>query len=314
MGYDPKLFVSSVDDELKCPICQLVLEKPVSGTICGHLYCEECIIAWLRRCRSCPLDRDFLTEDKLKPAPRIIVNFIKNLEIYCPNNVYGCSWTIKIDDLVFHLSWCPFDDDNNCSSIRKSDNDKNQLQQLRNVCDKTSDICEMKSLVAKLKCELEDIVDCSEKFEQSIDKISQNTQDVVRYIQYAHSQLIRVLLCSEDQESLVKNLKLENCLFTVTIMNLSEFMSEDILVEYLRQNDMRPIKCVIDTMFSARSRNFRVTARLSEFDKLTNPNIWPVGVIVTINSDTLTSDRYVFAGKRSNQECKLVIEASQIVE
>lgn len=311
MGYDPKLFVSAVDEELKCPICQLILERPVSGIPCNHLYCEECIRTWLRRSKTCPLDRQFLSEEKLKPGPRIIVNFLKNLEIYCPNSVNGCAWTVKINDLMFHSSWCPF---TSLSGESNKEKEANQIKQLRNVCDKSEELNDIKDLVAKLKYEFEDIAECSQKFEQSIDKIAHNTQDIVRYIQYAQSQLIRILLCSEDQERLVSDLKLDICLFTCTIMNLSEFMTEEILMEYLRQNGMKPIKCVLDAFHSPRSRNFRVTMKLSDFDKLINPNIWPVGVVLTVNSESISNDCSVFAGKRSGQECKLVIEAGGILE
>lgn len=39
------LFVDPVDDELQCPICHLVMDKPVSHCSQGHTYCQSCINA-----------------------------------------------------------------------------------------------------------------------------------------------------------------------------------------------------------------------------------------------------------------------------
>lgn len=39
------IFVDPVEDELQCPICHLVLDKPVSHCSQGHTFCQTCIQA-----------------------------------------------------------------------------------------------------------------------------------------------------------------------------------------------------------------------------------------------------------------------------
>ena len=46
-GYDEE-FVSEVDDDLQCVICQLPLKEPVL-TRCGHRFCKGCLEEHLKR-------------------------------------------------------------------------------------------------------------------------------------------------------------------------------------------------------------------------------------------------------------------------
>ena len=46
-GYDYD-FISLIDDDFICQICQLPLKKAVL-TRCGHRFCEECLSEYLRR-------------------------------------------------------------------------------------------------------------------------------------------------------------------------------------------------------------------------------------------------------------------------
>ncbi|XP_074596013.1 uncharacterized protein LOC141851114 [Brevipalpus obovatus] len=324
MGFDLKLFVSSVDEDLKCPVCRMALENPVSCPN-QHLYCDPCIRAWLKRSRTCPLDRVYLNEGQLKPAPRIIVNILKNLEIKCPNHENGCRWTIQLDDIAHHLEWCPFQghgpstppsvDESEAHPIPVNPQSSlNEVQQLRSICDKRDDLDMMKKMIQKLKSELENIIKHSEDMHQSVEQINGSIADATRYLQYAQSQVIRIILCSDEHDLIVKNAHMDNYAINCTIMNLNEFITEEILMEYLRQHGMRPIKCVLDSLFFARSRNFRVVIRLSDLEKLSNSNIWPIGVIIVVNSCNSTNGGSVISGNRARQECTLFIEAGGTYE
>lgn len=83
MGYDPARFDNEVDDELKCPICCFVLQDAVQSPDCEHTFCQECINEWLTRQSNCPVDRQPLTRADLKPAPRVLRNFLAKLDIKC---------------------------------------------------------------------------------------------------------------------------------------------------------------------------------------------------------------------------------------
>ncbi|XP_053207801.1 uncharacterized protein LOC128391871 [Panonychus citri] len=352
MGYDPSLFISKLDSELKCPICQGVVEKPVHGINCNHIYCSTCIRSWLRHSLTCPLDRCSLNESLLRPGPRIIVSLVKNLEIRCSNYMHGCCWTMKLCELDQHLTWCSFKvstngdninnllfgtngqsshgsivvDSNHCSSsittttttssssssstpttLCSPPNPINEIRQLRNICDKRSELKELRDLVNQLTCDMETITASGEIITQRVKEISENTDCVLRYLQYAQSQMMRIFLSREEHEQLMSNLKLDNSLVNCTVLNLSEFMTPEILMEYLRQNGMKPIKCVMGPYSFNRSRNFCVTVRLSDLDKLLDANLWPIGAALTITNGRNKSP--VITGKRSKNTSTLCLES-----
>ena len=53
--------------------------------ICEHVFCNTCITEWLTSSQTCPIDRTNLTIDALKPAPRILRNFLSR---YLFNSIY----------------------------------------------------------------------------------------------------------------------------------------------------------------------------------------------------------------------------------
>ncbi|GFR03934.1 e3 ubiquitin-protein ligase NRDP1 [Trichonephila clavata] len=71
MGYDIARFQGEVDEELICPICSSVLEEPLHAPQCEHAFCKSCINEWLSRQPSCPVDRQPLTPNDLKPVPQV---------------------------------------------------------------------------------------------------------------------------------------------------------------------------------------------------------------------------------------------------
>ena len=83
MGYDPSRFDGEVDEELRCPICCFILEDAVQAPECEHTFCHHCISEWLTRHSNCPVDRQHLTRAALKPAPRVMRNFLAKLDIKC---------------------------------------------------------------------------------------------------------------------------------------------------------------------------------------------------------------------------------------
>ena len=108
MGYDPSRFDGSVDDELKCPICCFVLQDAVQAPDCEHTFCQECINEWLSRQHNCPVDRRTLTRGSLKPAPRVLRNFLAKLDIKCDFASGGCPAVVKLELLQSHTDTCDF--------------------------------------------------------------------------------------------------------------------------------------------------------------------------------------------------------------
>ena len=101
MGWDIKRFVDKEDviEDLKCSICTEVLEKPVQ-TPCDHLFCDECIKQWLHQGQqTCPVDREQLTPDALKPASRITRQLLDKLHIHCKHYAEGCCLMSKLENM-----------------------------------------------------------------------------------------------------------------------------------------------------------------------------------------------------------------------
>ena len=73
---------------------------------CEHAFCGPCITEWLTRQPTCPVDRNPITPNQLKPVPRILRNLLCRLHITCENSGYGCQSVIKLDMLPAHLAEC----------------------------------------------------------------------------------------------------------------------------------------------------------------------------------------------------------------
>ncbi|GIX82677.1 hypothetical protein CDAR_295763 [Caerostris darwini] len=106
MGYDIARFQGEVDEELICPICSSVLEEPLHAPQCEHAFCKSCINEWLSRQPSCPVDRQPITPNDLKPVPRILRNLLSRLLIMCDNASFGCTAIIKLERLEVHKEEC----------------------------------------------------------------------------------------------------------------------------------------------------------------------------------------------------------------
>ena len=72
---------------------------------------------------------------------------------------------------------------------------------------------------------------------------------------------------------------------TVSINNLNEFMCESVVVEYLRQNGIQALKCVQSLGYNERSRNFLVTIRQPDMERLLDPDLWPKGVTLSVRGE-----------------------------
>ena len=109
----------SVED-LKCPICQELVNDPVL-TSCGHLFCIECI----KGEDFCSLCRERFS---LFPDQRT-KRQIRNLTVQCTHNNTGCTWQGNLGDFQKHLEtscsyegrYCPLQ----CGAIvRKTELDR----------------------------------------------------------------------------------------------------------------------------------------------------------------------------------------------
>uniref|UniRef100_A0A1A9WWT4 E3 ubiquitin-protein ligase NRDP1 n=1 Tax=Glossina brevipalpis TaxID=37001 RepID=A0A1A9WWT4_9MUSC len=108
MGYDLDRFQSEVNEELICPICSGVLQEPVQAAMCEHAFCRDCIIEWLSRQLSCPVDRNYVNASSLRAVPKILRQLLSRLSITCNNAANGCTLIVKLDALNSHLQECEY--------------------------------------------------------------------------------------------------------------------------------------------------------------------------------------------------------------
>lgn len=71
---------------------------------CFHSQSQE----WLNRDSICPVDRQPLTMNDLKPVPRILRNLLARLDINCDNVEFGCQEIVKLESLQSHHKDCKF--------------------------------------------------------------------------------------------------------------------------------------------------------------------------------------------------------------
>ncbi|KAJ8320414.1 hypothetical protein KUTeg_002001 [Tegillarca granosa] len=159
MGYEINRFQGDVDEELICPICSSVLEEPLQAPQCEHAFCGGCIQEWLTRQPTCPVDRNPITPNQLKPVPRILRNLLSRLQLTCDNAAYGCTVICE------HNPKKPVHCVNGCGLVVPKDElkDHNCVRELRNlvqqqqhkIAEMTSELAEHKIQINEQKRELQ---------------------------------------------------------------------------------------------------------------------------------------------------------------
>jgi E3 ubiquitin-protein ligase NRDP1 len=151
MGYDPVRFDCEVDEELKCPICCYVLETPHTSP-CEHTYCNDCINEWLSRQSNCPSCRLPLTRADLKPAPRVLRNFLAKLDIKCDFACGGCPAVVKLELLQAHMDSCDFNPNKSVTCEKGCG-----LEMRRNQVDGHNCLSNLRDLIAKQESQITDL-------------------------------------------------------------------------------------------------------------------------------------------------------------
>ena len=107
-GYDEDRFKDKVDIKLQCSVCLKVLKDPVQCPN-EHYFCRSCICKSLREnAEACPMCNHYLTEENLTKPPRILMDFLQNLEIRCDHDNRGCTELIKLEFLDRHVNSCGY--------------------------------------------------------------------------------------------------------------------------------------------------------------------------------------------------------------
>ena len=107
-GYDEKRFVTTISRNFLCLICFNVLKDPVLCPRNQHCFCRGCITKHLENSRRYPTCADELTEETLTEPPRMVKDYLNELNIHCVYHDRGCKEIVQLQHLDQHEDSCGF--------------------------------------------------------------------------------------------------------------------------------------------------------------------------------------------------------------
>ena len=142
-GYEEERFKDKVDIKLQCSVCLKVLKDPVQCPN-EHYFCRSCIQKSLREnSEACPMCQHHLTEETLTKPPRILMDFLQNLEIRCDHENRGCQEFIKLEFLERHVNSCGYSP-TRCTNVGCAEvmNRNEKERHAREQCDFCKIVCD----------------------------------------------------------------------------------------------------------------------------------------------------------------------------
>ncbi|KAG9276864.1 E3 ubiquitin-protein ligase PDZRN3 isoform X1 [Astyanax mexicanus] len=107
MGFELDRFTGSVDPDLKCNLCQKVLEEPLT-TPCGHVFCARCVLPWVAQRSSCPARcRRRVSAAELHHVPPL-KSLVLKLATRCEHSARGCGAVVPLQRLAEHAEGCEY--------------------------------------------------------------------------------------------------------------------------------------------------------------------------------------------------------------
>ena len=92
-----------------CIICSDLLDDPFQCQNNEHHFCRKCITQHLENSETCPLCRDQLTPETLRPPSRIVLDVIPHLKKpRCRHVSRGCTENVKVEDVLLHEQTCGY--------------------------------------------------------------------------------------------------------------------------------------------------------------------------------------------------------------
>ena len=161
-GYDDARFKKDVDENFHCSICFNVLKEPRMCINNEHIFCHACITRNLNEnSETCPECSERLTVDTLRRAPRVVNNYLSELEIKCDFASRGCPEYIRVEALKVHVASCSF------APVRCSNEDCGMEISKRDKVHHETEVCEYR----KVKCH-----DCQHLQELVVGLVEMNTE------------------------------------------------------------------------------------------------------------------------------------------
>ncbi|XP_048405314.1 PDZ domain-containing RING finger protein 4 isoform X1 [Stegostoma tigrinum] len=106
MGFELDRFNEQVDPDLKCNLCDKVLEDPLT-TPCGHVFCAGCVLPWVVQKGMCPVQCQRMSTKELNHV-LALRNLISKLDIKCDYRSRGCGKVVSLQKLPEHVEMCDY--------------------------------------------------------------------------------------------------------------------------------------------------------------------------------------------------------------
>ncbi len=193
-GYDDSRFQKDIDDNFHCSICYNVLKEPRMCRNNEHIFCLACITRNLNEnSETCPECNEYLSIDTLRRAPRVVNNYLSELEIKCDFASRGCPEYVRVAALKTHVVSCGFApvlcSNEECGmEINKRDKVHHETE----VCEyrrvKCHDCGQIQKLVAGL-------VEMNKKTDEKVENIAQEFkkfEGVKKEVKYVKDNLSKV--------------------------------------------------------------------------------------------------------------------------
>ena len=100
--------MTTISRNFLCLICFSVLKDPVLCPRNQHCFCRGCITKHLENSRRCPTCADELTEETLIQPPRMVKDYLDELNIRCVYRDRGCGEIVQLQHLDQHEDSCGF--------------------------------------------------------------------------------------------------------------------------------------------------------------------------------------------------------------
>ena len=100
--------MTTISRNFLCLICFSVLKDPVLCPRNQHCFCRGCITKHLENSRRCPTCADELTEETLIRPPRMVKDYLDELNIRCVYRDRGCEEIVQLQHIDQHEDSCGF--------------------------------------------------------------------------------------------------------------------------------------------------------------------------------------------------------------
>ena len=247
-GFDEERFASKVDRNFFCLICLSVLRDPVLCPRNHHCFCRACITKHLENSRRCPTCADNLTVRTLTRPPRMVKDYLNELEIHCVFIDRGCQEIVQLQHLGRHETSCGF------MPVVCSNQGCDVTVNQRDLIHHESEVCEFR----KVKCHsCEEMSRTLAEMERRVGRIERNLAVVERNV---------TTKVSDMEKNVATNLKnMERNVTANTERNVATKVSE------MERNVAANMKKMEKNVTSSMERN--VATKVSEMGKTVAANM-----------------------------------------